>query len=81
MFCGGKCPQPPPLPPPPCPTLKFWHQALRGSYTDIKFSRNKVVSVKTLLFVIGRFYNLHSICLNLGFLTVQFCMEILRFQL
>ena len=37
---------------------------VRGSYNEIKFSKNKVVSGKTPLFVIGPFCNPHSICLN-----------------
>ena len=41
--------------------------SLRVSYTEIKFSKNKVVSGKTTLFVTGPFCTPHSICLNIGF--------------
>ena len=40
---------------------------VRGSYTEIKFSKNKVVSGKTPHFVIGPFCIPHSICLNIDF--------------
>ena len=40
----------------------------RGSYTEVKFSKNnKVVSDKIMLFVIGLFCTPHSICLKIGF--------------
>ena len=40
---------------------------LRGSYTKTKFSKNKVVTGKTLFFVIGPFCTHISIYLNIGF--------------
>ena len=40
---------------------------LRGSKTRKKFPKNKVVTSKTPLFVIGPFCSCHSICLNIGF--------------
>ena len=44
---------------------------IRGSYTEIKFSKkkkvNKAVSGKTPFFVTAPFYTLHSICLSFGF--------------
>ena len=41
--------------------------SLRGSKTGKNFQKNKVVTGKTPLFVIGPFYSCHSICLNIGF--------------
>ena len=41
---------------------------VRGSLTEKKnFKKNKVVTGKTPLFVIGPFSTHHSICLNFGF--------------
>ena len=40
---------------------------LRDSKTGINFPKNKVVSGKNPLFVIGSFCSRHSICLNIGF--------------
>ena len=40
---------------------------IRGSSTENIFSKNKAISGKTPLFVIGLFCSLHSICLNIGF--------------
>ena len=40
---------------------------IKGSYTQIGFFKIKVVSGKTLFFVIVPFYNLHSIFLNISF--------------
>ena len=39
----------------------------RVSYTETKFSKNKVVSDKTPFFVVDPFCTPHSICLNTGF--------------
>ena len=56
-------------------------QFVRGSYTEIKFSKKKkkAVSDKTTFFLIGPFYTPDS---NIGFesLTGQFCIEMLHFQ-
>ena len=40
---------------------------LRGSLTEAKFAKNKVVTGKTPFFAIGSFCSHHSICLNIGF--------------
>ena len=40
---------------------------VRGSLTETKFPKNKVVTGKTPFFAIGSFYSHHSICLNIGF--------------
>ena len=40
---------------------------LRGSRTGKKFPKNKVVTGKTLFFVIGPFCSCDSICLKIGF--------------
>ena len=40
---------------------------IRGFHTQIKYSKNKVVSDKTPLFVIGPFCIRNSICINIGF--------------
>ena len=40
---------------------------IRGSYTEVKFSKNEVLSGKTGFFAIGPFFTPHSICLNIGF--------------
>ena len=39
---------------------------LIGSYTETKFSKNKVVTGKTRFFVIGPFHTLDSVCLILA---------------
>ena len=40
---------------------------LRGPKTGANFLKNKVVTGKTPLFVIGPFCSRHSICFNIGF--------------
>ena len=48
---------------------------MRGSFTQIKFSKKKLASGKTLLFVSGPFFTFyisHSIFLNIGFRRVSF---------
>ena len=40
---------------------------ISGFYTQIKFTKNKVVSGKTSFFVNGPFFVPHYICLNKGF--------------
>ena len=40
---------------------------IRGSSTNTKFSKNKVVAGKTPFFVTGPFCTHHSTCLNIGF--------------
>ena len=40
---------------------------LRGFKTGKNFQKNKIVTGKTPLFVIGPFCSYHSICLNIGF--------------
>ena len=40
---------------------------IRGSYTEIKSSKNRVVSGKTAFFVISPIFSPHSLCLNNGF--------------
>ena len=40
---------------------------IRGSCTQIKFSKNEVVYGKSTFFVIGPFFTPYSICLNIGF--------------
>ena len=40
---------------------------IRDSYTQIKISKNKVVSDKTPFFVTGPFCTPHSICLRIDF--------------
>ena len=40
---------------------------MRGSWTETKFSKNKVVTGKTPFFVIVPFCTDHTICLNIGF--------------
>ena len=40
---------------------------IRGSFTEIKFSKKKVVTGKTPLVVVGPFCTPHSICLNISF--------------
>ena len=42
-------------------------QPLRGSYTEIKFSKHKAVSGKTPLFVIGLFRSFYSFSLKIAF--------------
>ena len=37
-----------------------------GSYDETKFKKIKVVTCKTLFFVIGPFCTHHSVCLNIG---------------
>ena len=39
---------------------------IRGSYTEIEFPKNKKVSGKTPFLVIGPFYTLHYICLEIS---------------
>ena len=39
---------------------------LKGSYTESKFSNDKVVSGKTLFCVTGLFCSFYSICLKIG---------------
>ena len=46
-------------------TLNQLH--IRGSYTEIKYSKKKVVTCKTPFFVTGPFCTHHSICLNISF--------------
>ena len=41
-------------------------QPLRGSYTEIKFSKHKAVSGKTPLFVKGLFCSFHSFSLKIA---------------
>ena len=53
---------------------------LRCSYTELKFSKNKVVTAKTPFFAIGSLCTPHSVYLNIGFLKGSLFMEILRFQ-
>ena len=46
---------------------------LRGAKTETKFSKkNKVVTGKNPLFMVGPFCIRHSICLNIGFLQSSF---------
>ena len=45
---------------------------IRGSWTETKFSKNKVVAGKTPFFEIGPFCNHHSIFLNIGCWYVSF---------
>ena len=40
---------------------------IKVCYAQIKFSKNQVVSGKTLFFVVGPFYTPHAICLSIGF--------------
>ena len=40
---------------------------VRSSYTQIKFSKNEVVSGKSPFFVKGPFSAHHSICFNISF--------------
>ena len=46
---------------------------LRGSYTETKISKNKVVTRKIRFYVIGRFCVPRSICLNRASDRVAFC--------
>ena len=45
---------------------------IRGSYTEINFQKNILVTVKTPLFVIGPFSTPHSISLNIGLWQISF---------
>ena len=49
---------------------------IRTSYTKINFSRNKVVSDKAPFFVIGKSCTPHSICYNIEFAWLDFCIKI-----
>ena len=40
---------------------------IRGSYTEIKFSKKKKISGKTQFLVIGPLCTPHSFCLYIGF--------------
>ena len=40
---------------------------ITGSFTQIKFSKNEVVSDKSPLFLIGPFCTPHGVCLNIVF--------------
>ena len=53
----------------------------RGSYSETKYSKNNLVTGKTPSFMIGSFYNSHSICLKIGFWQGNFVWKYCTFNL
>ena len=54
---------------------------LAGSYTEIKFQKNKVVTGKTPFCVVDPFCTPHSICLSIGFWEYSFIRKFYAFNL
>ena len=48
---------------------------MTGSSTEIKFLKNKAVTGKTMLFMIGAFCTHHFICLNIGLWPGSFVLK------
>ena len=43
--------------------MDIWVEVIRGSYTEIKFSKNKGIGGKTPFFLKGQFCTPHNFCL------------------
>ena len=55
------------------------HVFVTGSYTQLNFQKNEVVSEKSPFFVIVPFCTSHSICINIGIWQVSFVWKCYAF--